>query len=145
MPLYIGARSLIRANLQALKEGRRAPIIAIGVLTDRQRDAINEKRVGSGWKPVEAEILFVGRHIYQSRVRRDGYTLDDVVDQIANALDAVALVVAPSKMTAIENPNVRSDGYGNQVRDRAIFECSARHPKVELFSVIPRGDVRKPK
>jgi len=30
------------------------------------------------------------------------------------------------------------------VLDRAIFECTQRKPRAELFSVIPKGDTRKP-
>lgn len=48
-------------------------------------------------------------------------------------------------MTAVENPVPRPDRYVNAVCDRAIFECSARHPRPELFSVVPRGDRLKAK
>jgi hypothetical protein len=47
-------------------------------------------------------------------------------------------------MTAMENPSGRPAGYGNIVHDRAIFECTQRKPRAELFSVFPKGDTRKP-
>jgi hypothetical protein len=75
----------------------------------------------------------------------DGYTVDDVIDQIAGGVDAAALVLNTSRMTGMENPSPRADRYGNLVRDRVIFECSVRHPRPELFSVIPKGDWIKPK
>jgi hypothetical protein len=89
--------------------------------------------------------LFLGRHICEGRILRDGYTIDDVVDQIASGMDAAAtLLHKPPSMTMLENPNLRADRYGNLVRDRIVLECSARHPKAELFTVVPKGDLKKP-
>ena len=28
----------------------------------------------------------IGRHVHQSRIERDGYSIDDVIDQIAGAM-----------------------------------------------------------
>ena len=89
------------------------------------------------------EIVFIGRHIYASR-SKDGYTIDDMVVQIESALSSASVVFANPKMTAMANPQARPDGYGNRVHDRAIFECTQRKPRTELFSVIPKGDVQKP-
>lgn len=47
-------------------------------------------------------------------------------------------------MSAILNPNGRDDGYGNKVRDKAVLECSIRHPRPELYSVVATGDKIKP-
>jgi hypothetical protein len=44
----------------------------------------------------------------------------------------------------MQNPNARDDGYGNQVFDRAVFEMTAKKPRAELYSVIPKGDKLKP-
>jgi hypothetical protein len=144
MPLTDGARNLIRANLEALQEGKRAPIVEVGRLTKAQLNAINTERCTHGHPPVGPEIHFVGRHIYESRILRDGYTIEDVIIQIESGMDAASIVVSPSRMAAMENPNPRADGYGNHVRDRIVFECSARHPRAELFGVIPKGDFVKP-
>jgi hypothetical protein len=95
---------------------------------------------------MEATVVFLGRHIYESRILRDGYTIDDVIDQIVSGMDPAAVVLHTPTMTAMENPISRADRYGNsKVYDRIIFECSARHPSLELYSVIPRGDRIKPK
>ncbi|OAU96701.1 hypothetical protein AO385_0014 [Moraxella catarrhalis] len=48
------------------------------------------------------------------------------------------------RMTAIQSITPRNDGYGNLVTDRAIFELTAKKPRAELFSVIPKGDNNKP-
>ncbi|MGA2268447.1 MAG: hypothetical protein ABSH44_08265 [Bryobacteraceae bacterium] len=145
MPLFNEAHALIRANLEELQKGNKVRLVAVGTLTDLQLDAINERRKVSGYPPIVAEVVFLGRHIYESRVVRDGYTSEDVIDQIASGMDAAAMVLKTHVMTAMENPNPRADRYGNSVRDRVIFECSARHPRPELYSVVPKGDFIKPK
>jgi hypothetical protein len=89
------------------------------------------------------EIVFIGRHFYASRAK-DGYTIGDMWTQIKAALSAESVVFANPKMTALESPVGRADGYGNTVHDRAIFECTQRKPRAELFSVIPKGDSQKP-
>jgi hypothetical protein len=131
--------------LKNSKRGNRVQLVTIGTLTDLQFDAINQERKVSGYPSIAAEVVFVGRHIYESRIVRDGYTSEDAIDQIASGMDAAAMVLKTHAMTAMENPNPRADRYGNSVRDRVIFECSARHPRPELFSVVPKGDVIKPK
>jgi hypothetical protein len=55
------------------------------------------------------------------------------------------LVLDSEKMTALESSVERRDKYGNCVKDRIILECTARYPRPELFSVIPKGDTIKPK
>ena len=149
MPLYPNAARLIRANLEALQRGERVRAVAIGTLTSAQLSAINQMRAAYGTPgalpPIIDEVLFVGHHVYKSRCIRDGYTINDVLDQVAGAMDATAVSTNTNYMTAIENPTARTDRYGNEVRDRAIFECTTRHPRPELFSVVPKGDTIKPK
>ena len=87
----------------------------------------------------------MGRHVYISRVQKDGYTIEDVIDQILSAMDEISIIIAGPKMTAMQNQTLRSDRYGNMVRDMVVFECTTRHPRPELFSVIPKGDTNKPK
>jgi hypothetical protein len=97
-----------------------------------------------GLQKIESrEIVFIGRHFYASRAK-DGYTIGDMWTQIKAALSAESVVFANPKMTALESPVGRADGYGNTVHDRAIFECTQRKPRAELFSVIPKGDSQKP-
>jgi hypothetical protein len=93
---------------------------------------------------MDPEVVFLGRHVYTSRALRDGYTIEDIIDQIAGAMDAASVILQSPFMTAMENPNPRADRYGNSVRDRIILECTARYPRPELYSVIPKGDVHKP-
>jgi len=145
MPLFNEAHALIRANLEELQKGNKVRLVAVGTLTDLQLDAINQERKVSSYPPIVAEVVFIGRHVYESRVVRDGYTSEDVVDQIAGGMDAAAVVLKTPTMTAMENPNLRTDRYGNSVRDRVVLECSARYPRPELFSVVPKGDLIKPK
>jgi hypothetical protein len=143
MPLFVNAAQLIRANLEQFKPDVKIHVraVAIGTLSDAQLVTINAERGKDGLKPIVSEILFVGWHIYKSRILRDGYTIPDVIDQIESSLGGEAVV---EYQTFLENPVRRKDRYGNMVQDRAILECSVRHPRPELFSVIPKGDKIKP-
>lgn len=146
MPLYKNAEYLIRANLNEIAQGHRVRAVAIGVLTDVQFEAINRQKLSQGLPLLESpEIVFLGKHAYKSRVVRDGYTIDDMVTQITCALAETAIAVASPRMTALRSTELRQDGYGNDVRDEVIFELTARKPKAELYSVIPKGDAIKPK
>jgi hypothetical protein len=145
MPLFKWALALIRADLEELQKGNRVRLVAIGTLTDVQLGAINQERKTHAYPPLVAEVVFIGRHIYESRVVRDGYAIDDAIDQIASGMESVAVVLKTPTMTAMENPAPRADRYGNSVRDRIVFECSARYPRPELYSVVPKGDRIKPK
>lgn len=144
MPLHADSKPLIRINLQLIASGERAKVVSIGALTEEQHQAVNAHRAREGLPALgDPEILFLGRHLYNSR-SADGYTIDDMIAQIDSALSADSEVVPTQKMTGLRNPVAREDGYGNHVHDVAVLELTARRPKAELFSVIPRGDYAKP-
>lgn len=144
MPIAIDAKDRIRANLVSTSQGHRVEIITIGSFTIPQFARINEVRIALELHPLELnEILFMGRHLYKSRAA-DNYTIDDMVAQIESALCEAAVVSMSKFMSCVQNPVAREDGYGNQVFDRAVFEMTARKPRAELFSVMPKGDVVKP-
>ena len=127
-----------------IANGQRPKVVSIGTLTAQQHADVNAHRAREGLPPLgDPEILFLGRHLYNSR-HKDGYTIDDMIEQIVSALSIDAEVVPTQKMTGLRNPIPRADGYGNQVHDLAVLELTARRPKAELFSVIPRGDHNKP-
>jgi hypothetical protein len=145
LPLYPDAEAKIRVNLRTIEAGGRGDLVAIGEFTERQWHDINAVRRGLGLHEIESrEIVFIGRHLYTSRAK-DGYTLDDIWAQIQAALSSASVMFVNPKMTALESPHGRPDGYGNTVHDRAVFECTQRKPRAELFSVIPKGDSVKPK
>ncbi len=142
MPLFEGIEGEIRAHLKHIAEGVRLRPMLIGQLTAAQHDAINVARTAHGLPGLELpEIVFLGRHLHQSRIVRDGYTIDDVIAQMTSALAESAVVHASSKMTTVRSIVVRVDRYGSAVRDMAILELTARKPRAELYSVIPKGDV----
>ncbi len=147
MPLCESAFSRIRANFERIAQGSKPSGVVIGTLTAEQLDALNRMRAAHlpPLPPVTGEVLFYGRHLYQSRVVRDGYTVEDVLEQIASAMDAASVLAQNPRMTVFQNPRSRADRYGNAVRDLAVLECTARHPRPELFSVMPKGDRNKPK
>jgi hypothetical protein len=146
MPLYPDATDLIRANLLYIQSGYKAKMVAIGTLTLEQLSFINAERASHTHPllPIIAEVVFIGGHIHASRIVRDRYTINDVIDQIVSAMDSTAVVVKVPTMTAVQNQKPRLDNYGNMVRDRMILECSTKHPRPELYSVMPKGDHNKP-
>lgn len=145
MPLYPNATQTILNNLTAIANGNRPKFEAIGHFTEQQFQEINAYRTSIGLPPLEQnEIVYMGRHHYNSRVGKDGYAIADLLAQIASALSASSVVLTNPGMTAIENPTPRNDGYGNQVNDRAIFELTSKRPRAELFSTIPKGDKIRP-
>jgi urease gamma subunit len=147
MPLYPQAAAFIRDNLEAIRDGKKVKPVTIGALTGVQLAAINRHRLARNatLPQIVAEVIFIGSHIYESRVVRDGYSIEDVIDQIVSAMDAASRLVGNLPMQTIENPAPRADRYGNQIHDRAVFECMSRHPRPELFSVVPKGDKVRPK
>lgn len=145
MPLYANAHYLIRANLEECARGGRVRAVVIGEFTKAQYDAINAYRESVGLHRLESpEIVLLGSHMYRSRVTRDNYTIDDVMTQIACAVADTAVVLAQPRMTATRSATPRADGYGNMVLDEAIYELTQRKPRAELYSVIPKGDAKKP-
>jgi hypothetical protein len=131
-------------NLERLTGGQKVGLITIGILTSEQLDALNADHLDRGLNEMIGEVVFLGRHIFKGRILRDKYTIEDVLDQISSAMSHTATMVSSEYMTAMQNQNPRADRYGNKVLDKAVFECSVRHPRPELFSVIPKGDKIKP-
>jgi hypothetical protein len=145
MPLYADAPNVLRRQLEQIRNRQAIRVVPIGTLTIAQLTAINAARADQRLRPIIEEVVFFGRHIYKRRIVEDGYTIEDVIEQISSVMESVSVVLADlAPMTIMENPNRRADRYSNFVRDRAVFECSARHPRPELFSVIPKGDSTKP-
>ncbi len=144
MPLLANAKDLILKNLLKVHHGRRAKPVVIGSLTDVQLAALNTERQQRGFKPMIAELVFVGNHIYDSRVREDGYSFDDVIAQVYSAMHETAILSHSPKMSGLVSSAKRDDGYGNNVTDNGVLECSMRFPRPELYSVIPKGDYNKP-
>jgi hypothetical protein len=124
--------------------GQKVRNVAIGALTEIQLAVINAKRIDDELPPIVAEALFVGGHVYRSRVIKDNYEIEDVIDQAESALSEFSEVLATPYLTALQNPVSRADRLGNQVYDRAILECTRYRPNPELFSVEPKGDLIKP-
>lgn len=142
MPLNRGAIDLIRNQLEQIALGNKVPLIVIGYLTETQHKAVREFRAQHGLSGGESpEIVYIGRHHYESRVKQ-GYTIEDMILQIEASTADTAEAFIRGAMTSLRSIVLRSDGYGKQVRDQAIFELTARKPRVELYSVIPKGDGR---
>src|SRR5208337_5239086 len=111
VPLYVNARDVIRTNLGRIRNKNKVHIVPIGILTVVQLTTINANRLKRGLCPIDKEVVFVGGHIYKSRIIGDGYTIEDVIDQISSAMDCTAIVLDGTHMTTTENPNPRPDRY----------------------------------
>jgi hypothetical protein len=98
MPLFDSAVALIRLQLEEIQKGNRVKAILIGTLTPTQLGIINAERNRESQPPITEEVIFLGKHLYQSRVAKDGYTIDDVIDQIISAMDQTSVVMASPKM-----------------------------------------------
>jgi hypothetical protein len=145
LPLYEDAEAAIKRQLERLAANEKPPVIVIGCFTPAQFEAINVGRANLELHLLEQnEILFLGRHVYASRTK-DGYDIDDIIAQIRSALSVEAVAEIRKHMSCMQCNQGRDDGHGNMVLDRAIFEMTAKRPKAELFSVIPKGDKNKPK
>ena len=140
MPVDGSTLAEIYGQLEKVSKGQKVGPIDIGLLTQKQFADINAYRSRAGLPSLEsAVIVYVGCHRYRSRLA-DGYSIPDMVMQLCSGLDAGAVVIASRKMTALQNPLRRNDGYGNAVRDTVVLELTARKPKAEAFSAIPKGD-----
>src|SRR5574343_589105 len=104
MPLNPDARQILRANLEMLAQGEKPLVVTIGYLTAEQHAAINEHRAKQCLPQLASpEVVFLGRHLYNSRAVTDGYSIDDILDQIESAMSASSMVIATHKMTALKN------------------------------------------
>jgi len=144
VPLYSNAERVIRENLAAASQGIKPRTVVIGELTAAQLKSWNTIRAKNNLPPVDGTVFFRGTHIYQSRIVRDGYSVEDVVLQIKSAFSADSMIRWTPKMSALQSRVQRNDGYGNLVRDEIALECTNQFPRSELFSVIPKGDSIKP-
>lgn len=151
MPLLENAKVSIRDNLTAIARGGKPRVVEIGYLTldqlaeiNRSRAEVNRLNPPLNLIPLENNvIIFLGRHIYNSR-SRDGYTAEDMIVQIGSAMSTESIVTLDKFVSGIYKPIARADGYGNMVYDKGILEITSRRPRAELFSVMPKGDAIKP-
>lgn len=147
MSLYPEAEALLRSNLELAAvwfaaertSRRKPPIVRIGKLSDEQLSTINEQRAEEELPPIVAEVLFDGRHLYESRCLEDGYTLDEVIEMVRIAFSDTSSV-APGWSTVLRSATTRVNGAGLTIRDEVVFECHGKLPHPELLSVVPRGD-----
>jgi hypothetical protein len=145
MPLGENVENLIRKNLQYIRNGRRARPFVIGCFTQVQLAAMNAERAGRNFPPMKEQVMFIGGHVYESRIEEDGYSVDDVIAQIASGMHETCVFRVGPKMNSLISCTPRDDGYGNHVLDEAVFECTTKYPRAELLSVIPKGDKKKPR
>jgi len=116
--------------------------VKIGFFSAEQLTHSNEARAARRLPVLLPEIVFHGVHLYRSRCAKDGYTIEQVLEQIQSAFSDSSAVDFSASSSVMRNPNKRMDHNGNLVQDEAVFECTGRYPYADLFSVIPKGDGR---
>jgi hypothetical protein len=122
MTLYNEALALIRKNLETISNGEKAKAVEVGEFTPEQHAAINELREANKLPPLESpKIVFIGSHLYKSRITQDAYTIDDVILQITSAFSVTSVIIHTKHMTGMRNTIKRSDGYGNEVLDEVVL------------------------
>jgi hypothetical protein len=146
LPLFADGLRKIHRNLTQIESGEKPLVAKIGFFTPEQIVQINEVRISMGFPALRPEILFHGSHLYNSRCVGNGYTIDQVLEQIQSAFSGASVVDSSRSSLVLYNPNKRMDHEGKLVNDRVVFECTRRHPYADLYSVVPKGDGRmKPK
>jgi hypothetical protein len=143
MPLFADGLKKIRKNLLDAQSGRRPRLDRIGFFTREQLAAINAAREAKGFAALDLYIVFRGKHLYDSRCIADGYSIEEVLEQVQSAFSEGAVVMFTPPSSILRNPIKRVDRNGCLVNDEAVFECTSQHPYAELYSVIPRGDGKK--
>lgn len=146
MPLNTNSKQLIMQQLNKIYNNEPVRLISIGFLTNAQFEQLKEfKRSVGHTIPGSAELVYLGKHHYNSRVVKDNYSCLDLYLQIEAALSEDSIIKVETRMTAIQSIHPRSDGYGNtKIKDTVILELQSRHPRAEVFSAIPKGDLIKP-
>lgn len=87
----------------------------------------------------QARSFLSDRICFDSRIAKDRYSDDDVLKMIAAVMSEDSVFIRTTKMTVLQNPDLKPNGYGCLVRIELTLECSAS-PLAELYSVVPRGD-----
>lgn len=139
---------LIEHNLRRLESGSKASRVIVGSLTLNQLTALNKKRDALDLPLITGEMYFIGSHLYSSRCIKDNYSVEDVLCQLKSAISENSIIQMNNSgtSTVLQSTSYRIDVYGNNnIIDEVVFECTRANPKIEIYSVIPKGDYIKPK
>ena len=85
MPLYPNAERLIRGNIAVIKRGQKPRPVIVGRLTESQVEAVNSERARKALVRLSGELFFIGSHVYESRIVKDGYSEEDLITMIKTA------------------------------------------------------------
>ncbi len=144
VPLFASGLKKIRRSLELVAAKQWSPFQKIGFFTPEQLEAINAIREKINQPPIVATIVCNGKHLYDSRCVKDGYSIDEVVEHTEVAFALANEASRRSWATVLRSTVDRFNEEGNAIRDELVFECSGKHPHASLFSAIPRGDGRGP-
>ncbi|OFV50045.1 hypothetical protein [Oligella sp. HMSC09E12] len=135
----------IRKGLLDISNGENNKYVRLkDAMTPQQFDSlVTQRKAMDASYPFKNNFIIDLDHIYDTRVLRDGYNIDDVMKQVKSATSRKSEVfVDPArKQNNLINPYGRDDGYGNVVKDRIGIDLRG---VPQYRTVIPKGDTVMP-
>ena len=92
-----------------------------------------------------AVMVCNGKHLFNSRCTKDGYSIDEVLLQTERAIELVIHASSRGWGTALSSDPQPPDENGHSIIYEIVFECHGKYPRAALFSVIPYGDGKGPR
>jgi hypothetical protein len=144
VPLFADGLKKIRRSLERVANGQIPWVEKIGILTEDQLNALNKLREADGYQLLSAVVVCNGKHLYDSRCVKDGYSIDEVLALVEAAFDLVRHASRDRWGTILVSDEQPPNDQGHRITYEMVFECTSKYPKPSLFSVIPRNDGRGP-
>lgn len=144
MPLFADGLKRIRRSLERVAAGQPSWYEKVGKLSPDELTVINTIRAAEGHPPISGRIVCNGKHLYDSRCVKDGYSIDEVIAQTEMAFNLATRPAREGWATLLKSEQQPPNAAGYRITYEIVFECSSKHPDASLFSVIPRGDGRSP-
>lgn len=135
----------IRKGLLDISVGDKNKYVRLkDAMTPQQFDSlVTQRKAMEASYPFKNNFIIDLDHIYDARVLRDGYSIDDVMKQIKSATSRKSDVFVDPvrKQNNLINPYGRADGFGNVVNDRIGIDLRG---VPQYRTVIPKGDIIMP-
>lgn len=155
MSLNEDARHTINELFEMIKNDKNQRITKkeIGVLSDIQLKQINSIRKFSGKPEVYGnKIYFIGKHMHESRIEKDGYKKEDVFKMIKRSLSdesfpaidhrTISQVGDLSKINLV-SPEIIENNERKIQSVAVLVHSSSCRDGLEIYNVIPYGDGKR--
>ena len=137
LPLYENAVALIRANLETIQSDGRPlrchlqAYASAACLFNQHRWEHNAELPA-----IEAEVLFIGQHVYNSRIKGDNYT-STTLCRIVSSMSEASAIIGNLPTGFFKIPFRESTGWGRSIV--SLFSSADKHPGRSFF-----GNSRRP-